>query len=401
MSVLPAGQSLTRFLPDLEDLVHDPRAYLTQEPVTIGPRQMYGLTFLFGFVGGAFLLSCVLTGQRDGERLALGIGLLCGASIWLGWSLMMRGHSLVLHPDGVEVKYRGTTVWCPWCVFNVDGHAFVPDADSPRVGLTLPIAPESVPFIELRREDTPIAHGAQVRARQWQFIASDTVVLPARYEVMAGELGALILELGRRLGRQTPKGLPPPEAYDTRDLDSVPAVPAAGGWITVHLTRLVFPPQCCDCGERTHQTMNFTVESRWDIVTGVLVPASSPLQVPIPMCETCQQRIRDRQHHGGMRGMQVGAFLACGLTILLALSQGWRDASLLFVFGIAALALGGLTGFILGTLSSKRLPAELSRYSPGRGTVALRFDRPGYAAGVLAAMRAGTPQGEPNERGSV
>ena len=78
MSVLPAGQSLGRFLPDLEDLLHDPRSYLAEEPVTIGPRQMYGLAFLFGFAGSAFLLAGAIVGQGDGERLALGIGLLLG-----------------------------------------------------------------------------------------------------------------------------------------------------------------------------------------------------------------------------------------------------------------------------------------------------------------------------------
>ena len=194
MSVLPAGQSLAHFLPDLDELLDDPRAYLVREPVTIGPRQMYGLAFLFGLGGAALLLSCVLAGQGDGERLALGIGLLVGASVWLGWSLMLRGHSLVLHPEGVEVRYRDTTVWCPWAVFNVDGHAFVPDADSPRVGLTLPVASEAIPFVELRREDSPIANGSHVRASQWQYLASDSVVLPARYEVMAGELGLPLYE---------------------------------------------------------------------------------------------------------------------------------------------------------------------------------------------------------------
>jgi hypothetical protein len=390
MSVLPAGQSLSRFLPDLEDLLHDPRAYLAREPVTIGPRQMYGLAFLFGLAGGAFLLSCAIAGRGDGERLALGIGLLCGASVWLGWSLLMRGHSLVLHPDGVEVKYRDTAVWCPWAVFNVDGHAFVPDGDSPRVGLTLPAASEAVPFIELRRDDTPIAHGAQVKVRQWNFISSNTIVLPARYEVMAGELGELLLLLGRRLGRQLPKGAPPSEAYDTRDLDEVPAAPDAGGWITVHLTRLAFPPHCCDCGEWTNRTMNFPIVSSWDAVTNILVSEGQALEVPIPVCEACQQRLRDRQHRGGMFGMQAGAFIFCGLATLLALGQGWRDVSLMLVIGMVALAVGGLLGFILGALLSKRLPAELSRYSPGRGTLALRFRHPEYAARVLAAMRAQT-----------
>jgi hypothetical protein len=392
MSVLPAGQPLSRFLPDLPDLLDDPRAFLMQEPVTIGPRQMYGLAFLFGFAGGAFLLSGTLAGQGDGERLALGIGLLLGASVWLGWSLLMRGHSLVLHPDGVELRYRDTAVWCPWAVFNVhpDSKAYVPDSDSPQAGLTLPVAAEAVPFIELRREGTPIAHGAQVKARQWQLIASDTVVLPGRYEVTAGEMGQLILELGRRLGRQQPKGTPPSEAYETQHLDDVPDAPDAGGWITVHLTRLVFPPHCCDCGERTSRTMEFSIESRWDALAGVLVASGHMLTVPIPVCEACQQRIRERQHRGGIRGMQTGALLFCGLGPLLALSVGQRELSSLLLIAVVALAVGGLVGFILGTLLSKQPPVQLRRYRPAHGTLALRFRRPEYAARVLAFMRAET-----------
>ena len=75
---------------------------------------------------------------------------------------------------------------------------------------------------------------------------------------MAGELGELLLFLGRRLGRELPKGRPPPSAYDTTDLDDVPALPDADGWIAVHLTRLAFPPNCCACGERTRERNRFT-----------------------------------------------------------------------------------------------------------------------------------------------
>jgi hypothetical protein len=388
MSVLPAGQSLERFLPDLEDLLHDPRAYLTQEPLTIGPRQMYGLAFLFGFAGSLFLMSCLVIGPQDGERLALGVGLLLGASVWLGWSLRMRGHSLVLHPEGVEVKYRDMTVWCPWAVYNVDGHAFVPDGDSPRVGLTLPVAAEAIPFIELRRADTPVAHGAEVKAPQWQFLAADTVILPARYEVKAGELGELLLLLGRRLGRKLPKGLPPPQAYDTAHLNELPAVPDAHGWINVPLTRLVFPPQCCACGESTSRTMNFFVAARGDAILTVLAPASQPLELPIPVCETCRQHIRAQQHQGGVRGMLAGAFFFCAFAVLLAWSVQGLNVSLLVVIGAIALAVGGQGGFILGTLASKRQPAQVRGYSPCRGTVSMRFQHPDYAARVLAAMQA-------------
>jgi hypothetical protein len=392
MSVLPAGQSLSRFVPDLDELIENPRTYLAQEPLTIGPRQMYGLAFVFGLGGIALLMSCLLIAPADrgevlGERLALGIGLMLGASVWLGWSLRMRGHSLVLHPEGVEVQYRGTTVFAPWALFNVEGNAFVPGGDSPHVGLTLPIAREAIPFVELRREGTPIAHGAEVRSLQWQFLGSDTVVLPARYEVMAGPLGELILLLGRRLGRELPRGAPPPQAYATASIDDLPAMADAGGWITVHLTRLAFPSQCCNCGERTQRTMNFHIASRGDALLSILVPASQPLVVEIPVCEACRQRLREQQHRGGIRGMQVGAFLCCMLALLLAWSEGWQDRSLLVVVGLAALAAGGLFGFLFGTWMSRRLPAELAGFSPSHGTLRLRFRHPEYAASVLAAMR--------------
>ena len=104
MSVLPAGQPLRQVLPDLDDLMADPYAYLSEAPLAIGPRRFYRLAGLFALPGVAMLLSCVLAGKADGERIALGVGLLSGAALWLGWSLWLRGHELVLHPDGVEVS---------------------------------------------------------------------------------------------------------------------------------------------------------------------------------------------------------------------------------------------------------------------------------------------------------
>src|SRR5262249_19517679 len=139
MSVLPAGRPLSQAVPDLDELLADPRAYLEGGPLAFGPRRMYGLAALFALPGVALLVSCALTGHPDGERIALGVALLVGSAVWFGWSLLMRGHEIVLHPDGVEVSYRGSTVWAPWALFNVAGRPFVADADSPTVGLTLPV----------------------------------------------------------------------------------------------------------------------------------------------------------------------------------------------------------------------------------------------------------------------
>src|SRR5438067_60375 len=43
MSVLPTGRPLRQVIPEYEELLRDPAAYLRGGPVVIGPRQMYGV----------------------------------------------------------------------------------------------------------------------------------------------------------------------------------------------------------------------------------------------------------------------------------------------------------------------------------------------------------------------
>jgi hypothetical protein len=386
MSVLPAGRPLEGLLPDLEDLLERPAPYLAGRPVTVGPRRMYGLAALFGVAGAAFLLSCVL-GPLSGERLALGVGLLVGGSVWLGWSLLMRGHELVLRHDGVEVKYLDTTVWCPWALFNADGKPVVADSDSPRVGLTLPVNPDAVPFVELRRNEAPVAHGAEVKTRQWVFTAADEAVLPARYEVRADELGALLLHLGRKLGGALPKGAPPPEAFRTEGLEEVPAAPGPAGWITVYLTRLRFPARCCDCGEPTSYHLTVHVEPGLDKFVGGMTGTSRSLELPVPVCDACQEDLRARQQRGSSTGTSLGA-LAGLLGVGWFVLRGGLAFNTLAVLALGGLAVGGIAGFLIGTFVSRQLPVQVRRYDPARGTLSLRFRNPDYAAQVLDAMRA-------------
>src|SRR4051812_21844720 len=94
MSVLPGGQPLRRVLPDLDDLLADPHAYLTEAPLAVGPRRMYRLAGLFALPGLALLFACAWEGRADGERIALGVGLLAGGAWWLGASLWLAGHEI-------------------------------------------------------------------------------------------------------------------------------------------------------------------------------------------------------------------------------------------------------------------------------------------------------------------
>jgi hypothetical protein len=390
MSVLPSGQPLARYFPDLDDFLYDPAGYLGAAPVTIGPRKMYGLAALFGLPGAACLLWCVARGEWDGEVLVMGIGLLLGAAVWLGWSLMMRGHELVLHPEGVEFYYRDTSVWCPWALFNAEGEPFVPDTDSPRAGLTLPVAAEAVPFVELRRSGAPVAFGAQVRARQFQFTAPDEVMLPARYEVAAADLGQLLLRLGSRLGRQLPKAAPMPEAYRAPAApDGVPGVPDAAGWLTAYLTQLRFPAVCCDCGAETTATLAVPVTARGDWLLGLAAQPVRTLDLRVPVCEACQLALRQRQQLGGLRGLLLGAAGAMLAAIPLARSNRPDDARSLILVVLAAVSAGGLAGFLLGVSVARRLPVQVRGYSPVRGTLSIRFRQPGYVELVCEAMRSG------------
>jgi hypothetical protein len=57
------------------------------------------------------------------------------------------------------------------------------------------------------------------------------------------------------------------------------------------------------------------------------------------------------------------------------------------LLSIAALAGGGLGGFLLGTLAYRKLPVQLRGYFPSRGTVSMRFVNPEYLSLVLDAMK--------------
>jgi hypothetical protein len=391
MSVLPAGHSLLRYIPDLDDLLREPAAYLSAGPLAFGPRQMYRLAAVFLFAGACFVGSVFYTGsgtESTGERLSLGVGLMLGGSIWLGWSLMMRGHRLVLHKDGVEIIHLDNIVWCPWSFFNAEGVPHAPDVDSPLVGLTLPINPEALPYIELRRHGAAVAHGAQVKARQILFVSPHEVVLPARYEVKAEELGFLVQQLGRRLGRQLPAGAPPPEARRLDDLELAAPQLDSSGWITTPVSRLRFPPECCRCGAATTETMPFIVEGRLDWLIGLFAHRVRPFMAEAPVCPACQEAILSARQRGGSGGATLGAVVLSLVGVLLAMRLPDADPAFLVTVVFCGATIGGMLGYMIGGALFNAAPIRLRRFSPSHGTVSVSFRNPDYAQKVIATMEA-------------
>jgi hypothetical protein len=290
---------------------------------------------------------------------------------------------MVLHADGVEVIYRDATVWAPWALFHVEGQPFVPESDSPRTGLTLPINSKALSWVELRRGGTISARGSAVQGPQWYFIGQSEVILPARYEIQAQDVGELLLWLGGQLGHDLPRDVPP-ELVDDVPLQDPEA--DLEGWLTMPLTRLRLPPCCaCCCGPRD-DTLRVPVRARGDWLLGPLFGVRA-VEVAVPVCIACRDSIAARQRLGGAVGLGMGAFVGTAVGGGLA---GWlgeaRDLPLLLGC-FAGLFVGTLAGSLLGVTLTRRLPVRFRRYSPSRGIVSVRFDNPEIAARVIAAMR--------------
>lgn len=388
MSMLPAGEPLHRFVHDVDAFMYDPEGYLRVAPIEVGPRRMFGLAALFGLPGLGLIFYWLASSDRnaDFEALAIGIALLCGAGIWFGWSLRMTGHKLLLLPEGVQIIYKDSAVCCPWALFNAEGAPFIAESDSPLVGLSLPVDPRAIPYVELRQNDSPVSFGRQVRARQFGFASGNVVVLPARYAMRAEDLGFLLMQLGSRLGRQLPKETPPREAFQDEPAGSSSIEADADGWITVHLSQLDLPERCCTCLVQTQEKFPLYASARWHWMGGFGVHDVKPLVVGVPICPACKETVIHQQIRGGSRGMQFGALISV-LIYTFLMWGGPLEGSLLIMGALGVLAVGGLIGFLVGNWLGSHRPAELRRYSPAYGTVQLRFLNPEYTDLVLKEKR--------------
>ncbi|MGL4554464.1 MAG: hypothetical protein ACRC33_25150, partial [Gemmataceae bacterium] len=155
MSIFAPARPLAEALPDLDELLDDPSAYLRAAPLAIGPPRVGRLVTLLVTSGLAVLASRWLDGRHDWARLGVGLGLAAAGLAWLAAALRLRGRELVLRPEGVEVVGGGASVFAPWALFNAPARAAVRDAG----GVVVPINPAAADAIEQRRGGAVEARG--------------------------------------------------------------------------------------------------------------------------------------------------------------------------------------------------------------------------------------------------
>lgn len=368
MGIRAGGDPLTAVVPDLDQLAADPRNYLTEGPLLFGPRSFYGLAALFGLPGVVLLISWRMD-PAEYERLALGVAMLLGGSVWLFYSLAAAGHSLFLGPDGVEIRYRDTTVFCPWDLFDVDGEPWSPQNDDPAVGMTMPVAPVAVSLAVWRRGMVELARGMNIRAPQAAFLSANELLLPGRYELRSEDLGKLLILLGTKLGGRV-------KASDLRAVDRPPVGPPQAdreGYYTVSLTRFKLPPCCVACAGEPSATLVLTASSGispWlSRRPGGWSPAGQPIALEVPVCAKCHALAQAEAQRLVTRWM-IGLGLVGALSGLFAP----EDARLLACV-FAALA-GAMVGLLIGSIAGRPTPLLLRDYNPGTGTLRVKFRNP-------------------------
>jgi hypothetical protein len=197
-------------VPHLKELLRELQGMLADEPLTIGPRRRYfsaiPLTALYWLLGTFAVLflwvgaAWVVIWCQANPFIILGPPALClvvlagcgsaGLALWQG-----HGGRMLLSGRGVELRYRRTTVLCPWALFTADGE---PCRTPGGKAVWLPVAAKAVPMIEVCRRGRVAPYETSIETSQLR-VVGEAAVLYDHYKVDPLELAHLLLKLGRAI----------------------------------------------------------------------------------------------------------------------------------------------------------------------------------------------------------
>jgi hypothetical protein len=411
---------LRRAVPNLDHLLADPADYFRYQEVSIGPWRRWaggiGLGLLFWL--GLTALSGILLGLAGGNpagaagqlRFAMLVIVLPPVCFMSGlyW---LRGGWCVLDAAGTRFLHGGIEVFCPWSLFSAPGQPVTHPIDG-RNQFELPVTAAAVPLVAARRHDMVVAQGLGIKTRQLYFRSLQEVILRSLYRVTSDELAWLLLHLGRSLGSSpfALKGLPAQgpcqdpgqtdrPAEDLAVEQRAPAPPTVrdkDGWITVSLTRLVFPPWCCNCGAPTTSVQafrGFTPVLR--LGRFLNIEGAEHVWIQVPVCQACRDGTRRRYRQTLRRtfllvlGIGAGGGFLAGTVLALVGGDPKRFPLVLGVLSFLAGLVSPLFAWFLARRAATNgsAPVQVERYLPAKGTASLRFRRSEYTEQILQAVR--------------
>src|SRR5207244_389 len=175
-----------------------------------------------------------------------------------------------------------------------------------------------------------------------------------------------------------------------------PATRETDGWITVSLTRLVFPPWCCNCGASTTGTKAFRAFTPFLRLGRFLnIEGAEHVWIHVPVCKACQGDTSRRYQKAFWRTflMVLGIGAGGGFLVGTVITLLDGDAKLFPIVPIFVSFSAGLVSLLFAWFLGKRAagkvsaPVQLQRYLPEKGTVDVRFRRSEYAEQILVQSR--------------
>jgi hypothetical protein len=160
------------------------------------------------------------------------------------------------------------------------------------------------------------------------------------------------------------------------------------GWITLHVSRLAFPPWCCDCGAPTLSKQPFRVHHQ----TGFAL-------ILVPVCEVCQRTYLHRYRLAFWKPFLTILFVVAvaGFVVGTLPAISGRDPKSFPILSILCLCATALISspfawFVINRRVLKKLPplVQFRRYVQNRN-ITFRFHRREYTADVLAVLGAAPP----------